>query len=165
MHVEKVATAPGPEQVGVEGSWVLPGEEGEPVRLEGAFLGMSSSHRFRHTAHEGEFARPGTRAVPGERCSACRWFESRIFRETEGMERFLLHQTGVSRAPGETDRVRVEYALTAPEVIEVLVTRRTLAGGAQETFLTTPAARVLAQASGFDDELHEAYQSRMRKLA
>lgn len=157
--MEKTVTAPGPDQVGVEGSWVLPGEDGEPVRLEGAFLGMSSSHRYRHTAHEGEFA------PRGERCSACRWFEPRIFRETGGMERFLLHHTGVSGAPGETDRIRVEYALTATEVIEVLVTRRTLAGGAQETFLTTPAARVLAQASGFDDELHEAYQNRMRKLA
>jgi hypothetical protein len=154
------AVSPGADAVGTEGSWELPGAEpGETVQIYGAFIGLSSSHRPVHLKHPGEFA---TRT---ERCSACRWFEPRIFRETLGRERFLIHHTGVSRVPGESDRIRVEYALTGTEVIEVMATRKTLPTGAQETFLTTPAARVLAQASAFDEELSEAYRDRMGKLA
>lgn len=146
--------APDQDRVGEEGSWTLPGEEEEPLRLEGAFLGMSSSRRSGHLRHAGDFA------SRGERCSACRWFEPRIFREVSGRERFLLHQTGVSRVPGESDRVRIRWMLTAAEVVEALVTR-----GTSGTFLTEPARLVLAQAAEFDEELHAARRERLQRIA
>jgi len=159
MTQEDVVTAPGFDQVGWIDHWILPGV-GEPIILDGTFLGMSSSRRTEHRGHDDtEFAPQGIR------CSACRWFEPRIFRETDEPKRFLLHQTGVSIVPGETNRIRLEYALTGEEVIAVMVTRRSLPNGSQDAFLTMPASRVLAQASAFDDELRVAYQNRLGKLA
>lgn len=144
-----------PEQddVGREADWTLPVEDAS-VSFHGIFLGMASSHRDRHN-HDGMYA-----SRTDGKCSACRWFEPRIFRESAGRERFLIHHTGRSIVPHETDRTRAEWVLTATEVVEALATRR----HGERVRLTVPAARVLAQASEHDDDLYDAYRDRIAQV-
>lgn len=47
-----------------------------PMFIRGRLLGFASSQTDDHQYHPGDFARPGSR------CSACRWFECRIFEVT-----------------------------------------------------------------------------------
>ena len=151
-------SSPGEDQVGVEGAWTLPEDDQGPITVRAAFLGVGSSWHRRHADHPDRFA------AKGFRCSACRWFEVRIFRELSGRERFLIHFTGVSQVPGEVHWSRAEYVLTASEVIESLLTRKAPGGVLRQPFLTGPVARALAQASEFDDELYRAYLDRVGKV-
>lgn len=141
---------PGRSQVGQTRLWDLP-SEGEPCLLNAVFLGFSSSRsdRHRHPA--------GTTAPPGSRCSGCRWTEFRIYREDTEPHCFYLHTVGRSVVKGESDLPRLsDPILTATEVISHL-TRR-LPGATP--FLTVPADMVLAQASHYDEDVREAYNSR-----
>lgn len=139
--------------VGRVDRWVLPTDDGAgEVEVDGIFLGVSSSYRDRH-AH-----RPAIDyAAPRERCTACRWFEPRIFRETSGDRRYLLHLAGRTVVPDERTRSRHQWLLSPHEVIENLTTRRV---SANEVFLSPPAARVLALAAEFDEDLEHAYVNR-----
>lgn len=151
------AELPDTSRVSQVDRWALPIRDAGVLELYGRLLGVSSSRRVEHMGHAAD-------TVPGPyvRCGMCRWFEARIFRELLQVDtptdRFLVHFAGRSAVPGETIRPRYEYASSALEVVELLTTRRASPG--QEPFLTAPAARVLAQASGFDDELREAYLDR-----
>lgn len=49
------------------------GRDDVPLLVRGRLLGFASSQSDDHQHHDGAFARPGNR------CSACRWFECRIF--------------------------------------------------------------------------------------
>lgn len=132
--------------------WVLPSGD-EVVRVRGRFLGFSTSHTSMHQHH-------GKRYAPQTvKCRACRWFEPRIFREISGQRRYLIHRTGRSAVPGEVTFTSHEWALSAHEVIEALTTRNR-GGGDRTPYLTYPAARVLAQAAGYDSELDQAYVDR-----
>lgn len=142
---------PTDEDLGTEGRWTLPPQQGNGPRdlvVEGRFLGVGSSEHHSHKDHPGEYA------PPGGRCGACRWFETRIFRLADGTG-YLLYHVGVSLVPGERHYVTVDRARTPHEVIECYTRRR---GG--ETYLTAPSARALAQGSGFDDDLRDAYENR-----
>lgn len=158
-----VVELPTLESVGLIETWVIPAGRGPEVTLHGKLLGVVSSRRPVHDrSHAGR-----EYASQGEQCGACRWFEPRIFREvipdekygfsptktTQG--RYLVHFAGMSIVPGETTRLRYEWAVSPHEVIEVLTTRHD-----KSVFLTIPAARVLSQAANFDDELKEAYLDR-----
>lgn len=158
---------PGVGDVGRTDFWDIPTESGI-VRVEAVFLGTSSSYRSGHRGRRsasnptGE-NHPGSDYATGAvRCSSCRWFEPRLFRETGPLGRFLAHRTGVSLVPGEVDRFRLEYLHSAHEVIEHFVTRRS---GADSTppFLSVPAAKILGQAAGFDDDLRQAWENRAVK--
>lgn len=61
---------------GTRASWRLPVGRADQVDVEGVFLGVGSTHRERHPH------RPAYAYVSGrdEKCSACRWFEIRVFR-------------------------------------------------------------------------------------
>ncbi len=145
------------EYVGEKGSWTIPGINRSPLDFSGLFLGFSTSHVQGHSrlAHPKGVGLP----VPGQRCSACRWSEFRIFREdNESTLRYpyLIHFTGRSEVPGEETRYRIEDMLTAREVIEKLTTRK---GGS--VYLSIPAASLLAQAAEIDNgPLKEAYDAR-----
>lgn len=114
--IEPTANLPAAEQVGVRTHWVLPAGP-QTVELDGDFIGFATSHREQHENH-----RSTTYASTKDRCRACRWFEPRIFRETDGQERYLIHYAGVSVVPGEVTHTRVEWAHSAEEILAALST-------------------------------------------
>lgn len=152
-------TLPGGDESGATGTWRLPTRVRSDVdpevddgvlEFEGRFLGVGSSRRERHGFHAGPYA------TNQERCGVCRWFETRIFRL--GPNDYVLHHAGRSIVPGEDDLCRHERAFSSYEVIERYVVRRADEGTAS---LTRPAARALAQAAAFDDDLRDAYENRV----
>lgn len=146
------------EYVGESGEWTILGADRKPLVFSGIFLGFSSSHAETHNsrAHpNGSIDAP----VIGQRCSACRWSEFRIFKESDKSKKlwpYLIHFTGMSSVQGEETRYRISDILTSREVIEELTTRK---GGS--VYLSIPAASLLAQAAEIDGgPLKEAYDAR-----
>jgi hypothetical protein len=86
------------------------------------------------------------------RCGACRWFEPRIFVQSDGQRMFGLYKLGATLVPGETNRISFETAASALELILMLAVPRN-----GKTALTIPGHRVVAQAAGFDSDLEAAY--------
>lgn len=139
------------DELNREGSWELPpGRDDEPgdLAIRGRFIGLGSSEHRTHKDHPGEYAERGGR------CGACRWFETRIFRLADGTG-YLIYNVGVSLVPGESNFVSVERARTAHEVVERYTRRRD-----GEVYLTSPSARALSQAAGFDEAMRDAYVNR-----
>jgi hypothetical protein len=164
MIMELNVTLPSREQVGEAQTWDLPFPEGElapegALSIQARFLGLSSSYQGGHTRRGVPNHPHREYAARKVRCSACRWFESRIFRETGGTRRYLVYNTGRSIVPGEELRVRYEWCRNASEVLEALITRNTEDPSAAPYF-TVPAARVLAQAAGFDTDLRDSWENR-----
>jgi hypothetical protein len=155
----------GPD-TGTRREWLLPiGREGGVLPLKDAtFLGFGSTQRSRHTGHDdSDFAPPR-----GARCSACRWYETRLFRVHDvpaGRDHFVLHHTGASRVPGEVDFHRYEEAWAAHEVVELYTIRPNPDdlddhGRQRAPFLSKPGARTLAMAASHDVALDDAYINR-----
>lgn len=157
------------ENVGSRNDWVLPVGKEETVSVHGLFLGYVSSQS---PSHNPEVHPHGVNHVvriwntdSGKRlrCNGCRWTEFRLFREEKEHQEpidfrpYFLHFTGRSLVPGEETRYRFEEMLSATEVIEVLTIRR---GG--QAYLSTPSARLLAQAVTLDTgNLKTAYENRL----
>lgn len=151
-----VVNLPTVRDVGRVALWVLPTSDGaDEVRIDGQFLGVSSSCANYHQHPGGEYA------TLGKKCRACRWFEPRIFRERAGERRYLVHRTGRSIVPDELTLTSHEWVRGPYGVIESLTTRRRdPSTGSRDPYLTYPAARVLAQAAAYDDDLEQAYIDR-----
>lgn len=146
---------PAPEDVGRTGTWELQVSEGPPVLIAGTFLGMSSSRRPTHENHDGSpYGTDGTWTTTNQRCSACRWFEPRIFVTSEEPHFFGIYKMGWTIVPDETMRLSYVEAGSAFELIESMAVRR---GG--KLALPIPARRVIAQAAGYDPEIRDAYLS------
>jgi len=147
--------------------WELASRDNGPrFTISGRLLGFASSEVAQHD-HRSEFT------PAGKRCSACRWFEVRIFevkwtlqelergddiinaRNVEPEARFLVHTTGRTEIPGEMDRVRAYWTDSGFEVTECLTVRKP-----GDTFITGPSARALAQASQFNDDIADGYVNR-----
>ena len=152
-----VQPLPDEREVGVAGEWCLPIERGE-VTVRGQLLGLGSSRRNHHKHDTDHVGKDG-------RCSACRWFEVRIFKtdadivlddQTFGPG-YFLHFAGRSEVPGEVTRYRTEWTSSGFDVLEALTTRRE---GGMKVSLTAPAARALASAASYDPALKEAYVER-----
>lgn len=153
-----MTTSPLPNRPAVHDHDLL-GRDDEPLRVRGALIGFASSQRDEHTHRHSEHAEPG------QRCSACRWFEVRILRaEAELTEdgvseeprgRYLVLTYGRSEVPGETDKRRAVWTDSPFEVLEVLTQRDRGA-----PFLPSASARALAQAAAWDDDLTDAYVNR-----
>lgn len=140
----------------------LPDRSGEII-FTGELLANASSRVEQHSGHlTGDFA------TKGDKCKACRWTETHIFRVTEDTStntlnmslptqrtKYLIHTMGPSIIPGEFIKCRTEWASTGHEVIELLTVRTPKA-----TYLPAPSARALAQASGIDRRIEEAYVNR-----
>jgi hypothetical protein len=147
-------------------SYILPGSDTEPVSFTGRLLGIGSSYRPYHTHPEGTYADRPTTASSSKKCSACRWFELRVFSVDEPIPgvsrqvRYLVYFAGVSVVPGEHQRCRYEAVSTAWEVIEAMTLRQRLASGESNVYLSTVASRALAMAAGHDADLREAYINR-----
>lgn len=155
----------GPD-AGTRREWVLPvGREGGTRTLPDAtFVGYGSTQTSRHTDHDdSDYAPKG-----GARCSACRWYETRLFRvhDVSGdAKHYLIHHAGASRVPGEVYLYRYEETWGAHEVVEMFTIRphpdQVDASGRQRTpFLTRPGARTLAMAASYDDAIDDAYINR-----
>lgn len=155
---------PGVTLVGRSGDWVLPVDDyqdGEVLTFTGRYLGLGSSQRDSHINHP-----PGESAPKRTTCSACRWFESRIFR-VRGNDRgeFLLYYVGETTVPGEEVRYRYDWLKSPYEIIEALTTIRTdETTSERRSFLSYAARRVLAQAAGYDEDVRDAYEGRSATL-
>lgn len=146
-------TPPGPEQVGRSGVWELPVTDGDPVLIEGVFLGMASSQRASHENHRGfPYGLDATWTSDNQRCSACRWFEPRVFIHDQEPRFFGLYKIGMTIVPGEQVRRSYVQAGSALELIESMAIRRQ-----GRLVLPIPARRVIAQATGYDTEIRDAY--------
>lgn len=145
---------PGADDLGQEGPWGLPCGSCPDFHFWGIFLGFGSSHRNFHSNHG-----PGTFPEPRVSCSACRWFESRLFRSEDG--KYVIHFTGQSVVPGETPRYRYEVLGTTFELLEVLATRgRNNATGESGSYLSYAARRTLISAAVRDPDIRQAYERR-----
>lgn len=149
---------PGIGRVGQIDHWILPLEHQTQryERFHGQFLGLGSSHRDTHINH------PDRRFAPrGTPCSGCRWFESRIFCDTDD-HRLLLYTVGESIVDGEEPRYRAEWVVSPYEVIDLLTTFRPaeVPGGQRQQSLSYAARRALAQAANFNDKMRDAYEGR-----
>lgn len=143
---------PTEDDVGELREWRLPTGK-KFVWFTGRFIGISTSRQELHY-HVSDWPKPD------ERCRACRWFEPRIFRESNS-DRYLVHRTGRSIVPGEVPLTSHEWVRGPYGVIEALTTRRRDAfTGSHDPYLTQPAARVLAVAAAYDDDLERAYIDR-----
>ena len=155
----------------------LPDRNGEIV-FTGELLGNASSRVEQHVGHRTSTTVDGfligTTEIPlfaakGDKCKACRWTETHIFRVTEDTftartvvghdvpdtVRYLIHTMGPSIVPGEFNKCRTEWASTGHEVVELLTVRTS-----KSTYLTASSARALAIAAGKDRMLEEAYVNR-----
>lgn len=137
------------------------------------FLGVGTSFAEQHTGH------PNDRFVDrGTRCNACRWFETRVFRElvlppdvddvasldleeatTVQLGGYVLHSVGMSIVDGEVPRCKVDTTSSPYSVIELMTTRRMTDQG-PEAFIAKPSARALAEAAAKDRDLADAYINR-----
>lgn len=127
------------------------------ISFAGVLLAVSTTRRPVHTCD------PEVEITPRSvRCSACRWFETRIFRLVDhdaqvlqGM-RYALHYVGRSIVPGEVDLPRYELVSGGHGVVEAYIVRKE----GQAPFITKPGARVLAQAAQSDPDIEDAYINR-----
>lgn len=160
---------------------VLPERDEETLEIFGTLLGFGSSKRDEHNhpvPPDGEI-----RTAPDDRCSACRWFEVRIFEvlgeyspdctcgvgdddpEAEhsmkcGLQapraQFLVLTYGQTVVPGELVKRRASWTDSGYEVIELLTQRQ----GVRRSFLPNASARALAQASELNERIRSAYVRR-----
>lgn len=143
----------------------LPMDGTEDVTIGGRLIGVHSSRRDTHTDHAGEFAsRPQSATDRINRCSACRWFELRVFTLTSFQDApasgYLVYFWGATAVPGEQQRRRHIRADSAWSLVESLTQRSRLPSGQSNIYLSRPAAAVLAMASGYDKNVQDAYVNR-----
>jgi hypothetical protein len=130
--------------------------------LVGTFLGVGTSRREHHR-HDRNAA-----PTPGEPCSACRWYELRLFLVRDCAEltlnrnvpTYVLHHTGASDLPNERDFYRYESVDGAFALVEKLTVRNARNRRIDEPFLTKPGAEALAVASSLDADVREAFVNR-----
>lgn len=146
--------------------YTIHGRDDEIINIQGRLLGFASSKRETHN-HAVTYDTEGHLldfAVQHERCSACRWFEVRLFDVEYELSNddvidprgnYLVVTFGCSIVPGEVTMRRASWTDSPYEVIELLTQRR----GARP-FLPTPSARVLSQAAAWDDGIRDAYVDR-----
>jgi hypothetical protein len=150
--------------------YVLPTRDG-PATVRGRLIGFASSHRDDHNHPGHEFA-PITNIETNRRahCTACRWFEVRIIQEYDDnydpsrvdvphvdslCVGYVVHTLGGSVVPDDTIFCRLARTESPYEVVELLTVRRD-----GQVMLPGHSARVLAQASHYDEYLADAYVNR-----
>jgi hypothetical protein len=121
------------------------------VSFNGRRIGSASSRENTHSHPENR------KAVRGERCSACRWFEVRIYIDERAREQrdrndggYVLETVGRTVVDGEHDRFRTRLYHDPWLVIAKLVKRV-----GDNTFLPTVAQIALEDAAVHDPALSE----------
>lgn len=161
-------TLPVGEDAGTRRSWALPvSDVNAPLGIhelaDATFIGVATTRTDKHTNHD---ATPY--APPKVRCTACRWYEPRLFRvhgERADSQHYVVHHMGGSTVPGEVPFCRVEEVFSAHAAVELFTVRPGLndtdaRGNARTPFLSRPGARVLAMAAGHDAAIDDAYINR-----
>jgi hypothetical protein len=87
------------------------------------------------------------------KCPACRWFEPRIFHETEGEHRYVIYTIGCSDVPGEKDLPRYRFGRDAFEALSVMKTPHPTTGVRSLVGVTR---RMFEQAARLDPEIKKA---------
>jgi hypothetical protein len=135
---------PEPEDVGTEGSWVIPLSSTGTADFAGRLLGFASTRQEVHS-HTGRF-------TDGRPCTACRWFETAVF-ATAG-SRYSVLTSGMSNMPGETDRTKLREARDAMEAVFMLSSP----GAGRGRFLSKPVQEMLEQAGEQDNGIGTALE-------
>lgn len=139
-------------------TWSLDGFDtqlGRPsaIEFDGQLLGEATSRASKHAVlvhDEGSFA------APGMRCSACRWFEVRIYTERSDDPTWIVETVGRTIVPGETDRRQFRRVTEPRQVVAVLVqTKRQRPGEDADTFIPATSRYALDQAADADERLAE----------
>ncbi len=148
----------------------------QPHPLRAQLLGATSSQKTKHNHEPGNPpvkdttathpATPATSSTNTKPCAACFWTEIKIFRIPEDdpqhnphhrqRGKYVVYQVGSSSIPGKDTYTRLIFTDSFHEVIELLVTRHSH----QPPTLTATAARALAQAAAYDDDLDHAWINR-----
>lgn len=113
------------------------------ITFDGRLLGTASSFRTGHT-HESKYA------PVGQRCSACRWFEVKIFATDDG--EYVVEMTGKTEVEGERTRHRAEITSSAYWVVEMLTQREN-----ERRFIPLVSRKALAEAAAHDSGIENAY--------
>src|SRR5215471_13481500 len=114
------------------------------LSFAGELLGHATSRRSMHSKH------PESYATPGFRCSACRWFEERIFRTDDN--RYVVEMTGHTVVDGERTRHRVEETTSPYWVIDILTQHDN-----ERRFIPITSKKALAEAAALDAAIETAY--------
>lgn len=117
--------------------------------VRGTLLGEASSKSTHHTDH------PTAYAERGEPCSACRWFEVKIIRPTNGG--YVVWTSGRTKVPGEIDYCRLLETESEHTVIEALVLDRD-----ERRFIPKTSRIALTEAAKLDTQLRYAYEPAQR---
>lgn len=121
-----------------------------------------SVEKYLHELADDDF--PRRYAAPGDRCSACRWFEVQIFEvdaqaDDNGTwisaDNYLLLTHGASDVPGETSKRRTIWTNSPFRIVEELTQRR-----GTQAFLPSTSAKVLSEAAAMDPDIADAYVNR-----
>ncbi len=118
-RINRAEIYPQPYEVGESDIWRLPTMNGE-IDVDGTFLGSATSQQEDHS-HSGDVV------TDDRKCARCRWFEPRIFWETDP-GRYVLYTIGCSDVPGEKDFIRFRYGRDAHEAITTMMTPHPVTG-------------------------------------
>lgn len=149
-------------------------DELEYMIVYARFLGVGSSQASTHARGA---PHPDGFVTRGVRCNACRWFETRVFRELllpdevndiadlvgdevalrrVQLGNYVIHSVGMSVVDGEVPLCSVAETRSPFTVVELMTTRR----GGTEPFIAKPSARALSEAADNDPQLADAYVNR-----
>jgi len=128
---------------------------GSEVDFHGELLGEATS---RNGTHAPRAEHVDGLALRGEKCSACRWFEVRIYRVSSSSPttEYVVETVGRTEVPGERTRTRIERTDAPHWVIECLVQRRD-----GDVFIPTVSRRALAQVATRDRAIEDAFINRV----
>lgn len=129
---------------------------GKPVRFTGTLIGSGTTQRDEHSHSLNRSAEKG------ERCFACRWYEAYIYTVDTlpdyypTNQRFMVATVGGTAVDGERTYYRAHATSSGFEVVELLTIRKE----GKRPYMSTSAARALAQAAEEDDVIREAFVNR-----
>lgn len=141
-------------ELGNTRDYALPRANGETFTLEkGTYLGLGSSHRDRHNTDAQKGGHPGSDvAREGQRCSACRWIEIRLFRVLygEGTQRrpfYVVHITGQTIVEGEHPEYTLHDPTPSPDQVGESLT---VVNRSDQPMISRPARLALSCAAQYD---------------
>lgn len=142
MTTDRDELYPQPDEIGEIDHWCLPLNYGE-LTIIGQFLGVSTSQQSEHS-------HPGPFVTDDRKCPRCRWFEPRMFHETEGEHRYVMYTIGCSDVPSEKDLIRYRFGRDAHEALAVMKTPHPKTGIRSLVGVTR---RMFEQAAELDPEI------------